>query len=588
MSTQAAAPGHLLVFPEGLDDWPAEALNDLLADPLEDDQWVPGDPYPPDDAELPEDLWLSEDPDFAEDPKPAVREVLKAGRWDRSRGDGGGFEAGGVVDRVPPGPTLAGMASDAWSDGLDRLSDDELIGLLRAARRLTSWATAMELAAVADLWRRRTAEEDAGDTGAARYAGEEIAAALTLTGRAADNLLSLAVALSRLPATRGALAAGDIDAPRAIVIADEVTGLDDAHATAVDKAVAEAAPGQTTGKLRAATRQAVFAADPTAALRRKEEALREARVERWAEHAGTAALAGRDLPPAVVLAADLNLTTLAQELRAAGVPGTLDTLRGEVFLALLTGVPASSLVPAKPDSGARGDDRRAGAVGSKGSINLTLPLMTWLGLAAVPGNVAGHGPLDATDSRALATVLAGRVGSQWCLTLTDTSGRPVAHGCARPGRNDGGRRAPPRAKPPDRPEAPRHPASRTAPTSPSGRASPDPGHGKPSWTFTITLLDTGPCDHAFQTPAYRPSPALRHLVEARQRTCTFPGCRRPAAQCDLDHTVPYDLGGRTCLCNLAPLCRCHHEVKQTAGWTLEQTSPGVMTWTAPSGRRYTV
>jgi hypothetical protein len=27
---------------------------------------------------------------------------------------------------------------------MDRLSDDELIGVLRAARRLTSWATAME------------------------------------------------------------------------------------------------------------------------------------------------------------------------------------------------------------------------------------------------------------------------------------------------------------------------------------------------------------------------------------------------------------------------------------------------------------
>lgn len=578
MSTPAAAPGHLLVSPEGFDDWPAEALYDLPGDPLADDQWLPGDPYPPEDPELPEDPWLSEDPDFAEDPKPAVREVLKAGRWDRSHGDGGGFEAGGVVDRVPPGPTLAGLAGDAWSDGLDRLSDDELIGLLRAARRLTSWATAMELAAVADLWRRRTAEEDAGDTGAARYAGEEIAAALTLTGRAADNVLSLAVALSRLPATRRALTAGDIDAPRASVIADEVTGLDDAHATAVDKAVAAAAPGQTTGKLRAATRQAVIAADPTAALKRKEEALREARVERWAEHAGTAALAGRDLPPAAVLAADLNLTTVAKELKAAGAPGTLDTLRAQVFLALLTGVPASALLPGKADGDADTGKSNAGGVGSKGSVNLTLPLVTWLGLAEVPGYVAGHGPLDATDSRALATALTGRAGTQWCLTLTDTNGRPVAHGCARPGRNDGGRRAPPRAKPPDGPEAPRHPR----------RASPDPGRGKPSWTFTITLLDTGPCDHAFQTPAYRPSPALRHLVEARQGTCTFPGCRRPAAQCDLDHTVPYEKGGRTCLCNLAPLCRCHHEVKQTAGWTLEQTSPGVMTWTAPSGRRYTV
>jgi hypothetical protein len=41
---------------------------------------------------------------------------------------------------------------------------------------------------------------------------------------------------------------------------------------------------------------AVLAADPSAARRRKEAAQQDARVERWDEHAGTAALAGRDLP----------------------------------------------------------------------------------------------------------------------------------------------------------------------------------------------------------------------------------------------------------------------------------------------------
>jgi hypothetical protein len=565
---------------------PGEAW--LISDPLAEDP-LAEDPLADDplaekrlaellaaDPGLAGDAWLAEDPDWA-NPEPTVREVLKAGRWDRSRGDGAGFAAGGVTDRLPPGPTLAGLAGDAWNDGLDQLSDDELIGVLRAARRLTSWATAMELAAVADLWRRRTAEEDAGDDGAARYAAEEIAAALTLTVRAADKVLGLAVALCRLPATRRALAAGDIDAPRAIVIADEVTGLADAHAATVDQAVAGDAPDQTTGQLRAATRRAAIAADPDAARQRKEEALREARVERWDEHAGTAALAGRDLPPAAVLAADYHLTALAEQLKAAGAPGTMDTLRAQVYLALLSGVPVSSLVPGEPEHVYTGAGK-AGAPGSRGRVNLTLPMATWLGLAEVPGHAAGYGPLDATDSRALATALAARADSKWCLTLTDRDGRPVAHGCARPRRNEGRRRAPPAAKPPGEREAAQHP----------GTARAGPGGMKPTWTFTITLLDTGPCDHARETPAYEPPPGLRHLVEARQFTCTFPGCRRPASQCDLDHTVPYHQGGRTCLCNLSPLCRRHHEVKQATGWALEQASPGVMTWTTPAGRRYTV
>jgi hypothetical protein len=104
----------------------------------------------------------------------------------------------------------------------------------------------------------------------------------------------------------------------------------------------------------------------------------------------------------------------------------------------------------------------------------------------------------------------------------------------------------------------------------------------------MTLLDTGGCDHPWETPAYQPTARLRHLVHVRHATCTYPGCRRPARQCDEDHTLAYDAGGRTCLCNLAPLCRHHHQVKQVHGWRLEQTSPGVLTWTTPSGRRYTV
>jgi hypothetical protein len=45
------------------------------------------------------------------------------------------------------------------------------------------------------------------------------------------------------------------------------------------------------------------------------------------------------------------------------------------------------------------------------------------------------------------------------------------------------------------------------------------------------------------------------LVRARNATCTAPGCGRPAARCDLDHTRPWDQGGRGCECNMAPPCK---------------------------------
>jgi hypothetical protein len=608
------------------------------------------DHLPAPEAEMPDDLardWpaladaalADREPADPGLPEAGGREVLKAGRWDRARGDGAGFAAGGVADAGPPGPVLAGFASDAWAAGLDRLTDDELIGVMRAARRLSSWAAAMELACVGDLWRRRTAEEDAGDTGAARHADDEIAAALTLTGRAADRVLDLAIALRRLPLTSQALAAGDIDLPRAMVVADEVTGLGDDHAVAVEHAIAGSAPGQTTGELRAATRRAVLAADPGAAHRRKERAQQDARVERWDEHAGTAALAGRDLPPASVLAADEHITALARQLKAAGVPGTMDTLRADAFLALLSGTPVGSLLPGDPviprpthhpadpvvartthhptDSSGTADPPpglRGTAdppPGLRGTVNLTMPLATWLGMSDAPGNASGHGPLDASESRDLARALASRAGNRWCLTFTDSRGRPVAHGCARTG-PAGGRRQGENADPRSRAGPPDESATdaRAGPGDETFTGDPPTHRSKPSeqpprrsqagsrsrsrsgstgdrWTFTITLLPGNTCDHAWQTPAYQPSPALRHLVEARYGSCVFPGCRRPAAQCDKDHTVPYDQSGKTCLCNLAPLCRHHHRCKQSEGWQLEQPEPGVLVWRTPAGRTYT-
>jgi len=606
-----------------------EMLDDLVPDWPDLEDAVLAD-REPGDAELAD--WDPEDP-APERPEAGGREVLKAGRWDRTRGDGGGFAAGGVADRLPPGSVLAGFAADAWA-GLGRISDDELIGVMRAARRLASWAAAMELAAIGDLWRRRVAEEEIGDTGAASHANDEIAAALTLTGRAGDRVLDLAIALRRLPLTSQALAAGNIDLPRAMVIADEVTGLDDEHAAAVEQAITSSAPGQTTGQLRAAARRAVMTADPSAARRHKERAQQDARVERWAEHAGTAALAGRDLPPASVLAADQNLTALAKQLKAAGVPGTMDTLRAEAFLALLTGTSVGSpllrnLSPSREsaDTGEptatvdRFDPAMAGLLGGSGpptspadpavprtthhpgpsgtvnpstgptgtvnpstgptgtmnpstgptgTVNLTMPLATWLGLSDAPGNASGYGPLDASDSRDLARAFASRSGNRWCLTFTDACGRPVAHGCARAGPMEDRRHG-------DRPTS----RSRAGPRSRSGADSTGD-----RWTFTITLLPGIACDHAWQTAAYQPSPTLRHLVETRHDTCVFPGCRRPAAQCDKDHTVPYDQGGKTCLCNLAPLCRRHHRAKQARGWALKQIGPGVLAWSTPSGRHY--
>jgi len=97
---------------------------------------------------------------------------------------------------------------------------------------------------------------------------------------------------------------------------------------------------------------------------------------------------------------------------------------------------------------------------------------------------------------------------------------------------------------------------------------------------------SGGCSHALASQAYRPPPRIAALVIARDGTCRFGPCRRPAEQCDLDHVRPYDQGGLTCMCNLGGDCRLHHRLKQHRGWSVTQPVPGVFRWTTPAGRTY--
>jgi hypothetical protein len=96
----------------------------------------------------------------------------------------------------------------------------------------------------------------------------------------------------------------------------------------------------------------------------------------------------------------------------------------------------------------------------------------------------------------------------------------------------------------------------------------------------------GGCAHALASLAYVPPPRLRDFIAGRDGTCRFPTCRQPVWRCDLDHSVPYHKGGKTCSCNLGGLCRFHHLLKQHLLWQLTQPAPGTFAWTTPAGRTY--
>ena len=150
-------------------------------------------------------------PDDRSDPDEAVvPEALEAGFTHRHGGTGTGFAAGGPLDEMLPGPDMARHLGQARRRGLGVLSDDELCGVIDAARRLGSWQAELELAAVAELDARRAGPD--GRDG--EHVAEEIAAVLTLTGRSADALLELSRRLQRLPQTQALLVgvspAGDV------------------------------------------------------------------------------------------------------------------------------------------------------------------------------------------------------------------------------------------------------------------------------------------------------------------------------------------------------------------------------------------
>jgi hypothetical protein len=90
------------------------------------------------------------------------------------------------------------------------------------------------------------------------------------------------------------------------------------------------------------------------------------------------------------------------------------------------------------------------------------------------------------------------------------------------------------------------------------------------------------------TTRRRPTKVQKRLVETRNPTCVFPGCRMPARQSDLDHQNPWAVTHRTQTSGLEPLCRHHHRLKGRA-WKLETdpSRPGIYIWTSPLGHTYT-
>ena len=390
------------------------------------------------------------------------------------------------------------MAADAAvnggpADSFGGVADHELVGLVCAWDRLESHIAARKLVAVAEVFRRNPEdgfEPEPGQMPAVvhEFTRDQLALALGESRAAVDWLLTVAWHLAtRLDGTLDALRDGIITRGKAELIVRLTLYLDDEEAKAVESKILDRAGRLTPGGLRSALARAVMEAAPDKARERRQTAARFARVERWAEDSGNAALMGRELPPDEVLAADQRISWWAGELKKAGLEGGMDELRARAFLDLVLGTDSRRRAPqaadaAGQDGGAAqqppGTGPAGGAAGGfAGRVTLTVPLGTAAGLADRPGELAGHGPVDPWLARDLVTAAARNPETTWCVTVTDRQGHAAGHGCARPEpRSHANAQGPARRQAaPGSPSPPPAGTARPADTAPGGCASPAAG-----------------------------------------------------------------------------------------------------------------
>jgi hypothetical protein len=167
------------------------------------------------------------------------------------------------------------------------------------------------------------------------------------------------------------------------------------------------------------------------------------------------------------------------------------------------------------------------------------------------------GPVEPDLARDLTRGAARNPRTTWCVTVIDSQGHAIGHGCARPAPASFTKR-----HKPDTPCGPDPPGGPSFTFTPADEPGPPGGYG--TWLFSTGIpgqrdmlvkigpISTDPCDHRHQANGHDPGVMLRHLAQIRYATCTGPGCQRPATRADFEHNTPYETGGRSCLCNGNP------------------------------------
>ena len=240
------------------------------------------------------------------------------------------------------------------------------------------------------------------------YADAEIAAALTLTRRAAQRQLSLALALAgRLKRVWTKMWEGRIDARKVQVYDDQLGHLDE---RIVNETLERVSDGEhlTTGQLNRRLAKTVMELDPDGVETGYQKGVEDRRVVGYPNPDHTATVSGQSLAADDAAAILARLNQLAMSLKRAGDHRSLDQIRADIFVDLLL-------------------DRDQYQTTPKGGAHLNVDLATLAGLSDRPGELDGYGLIFADIARQTALHLTD---TPWTWTVTDND-QIVATGTTR-------------------------------------------------------------------------------------------------------------------------------------------------------------
>lgn len=440
------------------------------------------------------------------------------------------------------------------------LDDAAVVATIADSARAENRACARRLAAISELYERRQVPVENGQGRELwridpwEAVAAEVAAAQGITAAAAGAQLHNAICLhERLPKVAALFATGAINYRTvSMIVARTLLALEPDAMAAIDAELAESL--QTWGPLSLhKTEQAIDALverhDPAA--RRRTESVVRSRYVDVEQRGGIASLSGEVYSTDATLL-DRRLTALAHTV-CDDDPRTVDQRRADALGALAAGHTALACACGRSDCPA--------------------------GQTPTAASVVVHVVAEAAALDASTTDLHGE--------QPEDGGREIVHDPERLAELIREATGP---RPTDRPgRTPTRPAPNPAlvlggPVVPTQVLADLAARGAVELRPLIHPGDSPP------EPRYRPSAALADFVRCRDMTCRFPGCDRPADVSDIDHTIPFGLGGPTHASNLKCLCRKHHLLKTfwsgPGGWRDEQLPDGTVIWTSPSGHTY--